>query len=105
MGWSDEQQGEALREIWHLLQMHAPGLKDRFGVERIGLFGSWVLGNAQPWSDVDLLVDWPTADIYSYVELKEPLEGIFHRKVDLVLQAQLRPEWKEWILGSVRYAA
>ncbi|MFZ4100139.1 MAG: nucleotidyltransferase family protein, partial [Chlamydiia bacterium] len=77
--WSDKERDDALRQIWSLLNIHAQGLKETFGVERIGLFGSWVQGTAQPWSAVDILVDWPDADIYSYVEIKDFLDMIFGR--------------------------
>lgn len=105
MTWSDEEQERELREIWQLLKLHAPTLKERYGIHRIGLFGSWIEGKAQRWSDVDILVEWPDADLYRYVDLKEFLEGIFGRKVDLVLQDRLRSEWKDWILSTVKYAA
>ena len=102
--WSNQERDDALREIWKLLRIHAPGFKERYGIARLGLFGSWVQGTAQPWSKVDVLVEWPDAEIYSYVDVKEFLQRVLGRQVDLVLQDQLREHCRDWILASVRYA-
>jgi uncharacterized protein len=58
-------------------------------VKRLGLFGSCVNQNFSQYSDVDVLVifdDDENIDLFDkYFELKEQLEEIFKRKVDLVI--------------------
>lgn len=105
MGWTSSDREETLRSIWSLLKLHAPSLKKLYGIDQIGLFGSWADGTAQPWSDVDILLDWSNPDLYAYFEIQDFLEEILGRKVDLVIQKNLREHVKSYVLGSVRYAA
>jgi hypothetical protein len=39
-----------------LLREHETVLQNRFGVERIGIFGSFARGEERPESDIDVLV-------------------------------------------------
>ena len=63
----------------------------KYGVKKIGLFGSFLKRTTHKKSDIDLLVrfDEPTFD--KYMELKFMLEKLFHRKVDLVIEGSLKP--------------
>ena len=58
-----------------------------YGVKKIGLFGSFLKGNDKPKSDVDIIVSF-----YNYMELKFLLEKLFRKKVDLVIEKDLRSE-------------
>lgn len=77
-------------------------LAERFGVKVVGIFGSYVRGEASPSSDLDLLVEvlrpislleLVGAELYLSEEL-----GI---KVDLVPMRSLREELRETILSEV----
>lgn len=105
MRWTVQDREESLRSIWSMLKLHGPSLKKMYSIERIGLFGSWLDGTAQPWSDVDVLLDWPNPDLYDYFEIQDFLEEVLGRKVDLVIQKNLREHVKDYVLNSVRYAA
>ncbi|MEW6348415.1 MAG: nucleotidyltransferase domain-containing protein [Thermodesulfobacteriota bacterium] len=58
-------------------------------VRRLGVFGSALTENFGPMSDVDVLVVFDTAgntDLFdAYFELKERLEEVFEREVDLTV--------------------
>jgi uncharacterized protein len=66
----------------------------RYGVQRLELFGSAAAGHESPDSDLDFLVDFgrrPTpgyAD--AYFGLREALEELFTRPVDLVVASAIR---------------
>jgi uncharacterized protein len=68
----------------------------RYGVARLELFGSAALETFDPKrSDVDFLVEFlPDTDLgpwlAHYFELKEALEDLLGRKVDLVMVGALR---------------
>ena len=70
-------------------------LSERCGVRELVLFGSalWV-DDFGPESDVDLAVTFrePKAKgrFTAYMDLKEALEGLFHRPVDLVSSDAIR---------------
>lgn len=79
--------------IMNKLIMHRNEMR-KYRVKKIGLFGSYVKGRAHKGSDLDFLVkfDKPTFD--NYIELKFLLEKIFHKKVDLVIEDNLKPALK-----------
>ena len=78
-----------------------------FGVIKIGLFGSFSNNSANHNSDIDILVKFSPESISfnNYMDLKFFLEDLFHTKIDLVIEDDLRNELKDSILSSVIYAA
>jgi len=62
------------------------------GVKKIGLFGSFLKGKQKPRSDVDILVEFKVVNADNYFELWELLEKILRKKIDLVIESNLRPE-------------
>lgn len=76
---------------------------DRFGVKSLALFGSVVRDEARPQSDVDLLVEFKPGrpdGLFEFVDLKNTLEGILGRPVDLITGANIKPRLKGRILGE-----
>ncbi|MFQ5887506.1 MAG: nucleotidyltransferase family protein [Candidatus Hydrothermarchaeales archaeon] len=78
----------------------------KYGVKRIGLFGSYVRDEQNAVSDIDILVDFEKGKktFDNYMELKFFLEELFKCKVDLVISEAIKPDLKSYILGSVKYA-
>jgi predicted nucleotidyltransferase len=79
----------------------------KWGVTEFALFGSVLRDDFRPDSDVDVLVTWaPGAHVslFDYTPMKEELEAMFGRKVDLVSKegVQQSRNWirKREILGS-----
>jgi len=74
-----------------------PLLRERFGVAKIGIFGSAARGEERPDSDVDVLVEFAPGQttFRNFMELAFYLEELFGRRVDLVteqgLSQYLRP--------------
>jgi predicted nucleotidyltransferase len=78
-------------ELVALLRSRAQDLR-RLGVASLDLFGSLARGEANPASDVDLLVEFEGgASFDRYMDLKFFLEGLLSRRIDLVTRAALRP--------------
>lgn len=75
------------------LQPELAALCRRYGVRRLDLFGSATSGAFDPArSDVDFLVDFgtdPTGLFERYFGLKESLEALYGRPVDLVTESAL----------------
>ncbi len=73
------------------LKIHNQDLK-RYGVKRVGLFGSFARNQEKPGSDIDLVVEFdPSAfgtDMKglfdAYMSLSYFLENLFGRKVDIL---------------------
>ena len=91
------------QEITAVLREHRDVLRERFKVDKIGLFGSHARGEEQAESDIDLLVRFSAPVGWEFVDLEEYLEEILGRRVDLVTEAALKPMLREAILSEVVY--
>jgi predicted nucleotidyltransferase len=73
----------------------------RYGVKRVGLFGSCVRGEMTPDSDIDILVEIDSdISLLDFVGLKLELEEVLNRKVDLVEYNTIKPLLRETILSQ-----
>jgi len=90
----------------HLLRLLKHSFQEiqKFGVKRIGLFGSCVRGEAGHGSDIDVLVEFSQPSFDNYMELKFFLEALFGREVDLVLADSLKEQIKPDVMREVVYA-
>jgi predicted nucleotidyltransferase len=86
-------------------------LCQKWKVRELSLFGSVLRDDFSPSSDVDVLVSFDPAaswTLWDLMEMKEELEVIFGRPVDMVEKEALRNPWrKRRILSTyeVVYAA
>ena len=71
------------QDIISLLGGFLPYARDRYGITRLGVFGSVARGDDNENSDVDLFVDMEPK-ITTITRLKEFLEKLLNRSVDLV---------------------
>jgi hypothetical protein len=80
--------------VFDLRQTELSELCRRYGVRRLDLFGSAATGAFEPArSDVDFLVEFdddPTRLFDRYFGLKDSLESLYGRPVDLVTAGSLR---------------
>jgi excisionase family DNA binding protein len=100
-GAGKPRQGQGLLDQ---LRRAVPEMKERFGVRRIGVFGSAARGEAGPGSDVDVLVEFEDPAFDRYMELKFYLEDLFGRQCDLVIEESLKESLRRSVLGEVLYA-
>jgi len=91
------------KEIESVLKKHRIFLKENYFVERIGLFGSFIKDEQTPESDIDIIVEFNGSVGWKFFTLKDFLEEILGRKVDLVTKNSLRDEMKADILNQVIY--
>lgn len=91
-------------EIIRLLHQHETEM-GRLGVERCGLFGSFVRDQAGPDSDVDVLVEFEAGEksFDRFMRLWDLLERVLGREVDLVTREALSPHIGPHILAEVEY--
>jgi uncharacterized protein len=92
---------EKLKDI---LAEHKQELRDRFKVDKIGIFGSYVRKEQKKKSDLDVLISFSeTIDLFKFVELENYLCEILGVKVDLVMKDSLKPRLKDRILNEAVY--
>jgi len=78
------------KKIISALESHRADIS-QYEVKRIGLFGSFQKGKARKGSDLDFLVEFRKQTFDNYMGLKFFLERLFKRKVDLIVEATLKP--------------
>jgi uncharacterized protein len=79
-------------------------LRERYGVRRIGIFGSYAKNKQRRKSDIDILVEFEKEiDLFDFLDVKDFLEKILKKKVDLVMKTALKPNIGKRILKEVRY--
>lgn len=77
--------------IMDTLEKHKSEIK-RYKVKKLGLFGSFLKGAEHQKSDMDFLVVFEKSTFDDYMDLKFLLEKIFNKKVDLVIENNLKPD-------------
>ncbi|MBI5561878.1 MAG: nucleotidyltransferase family protein [Deltaproteobacteria bacterium] len=95
-----------MEEIIRILQADKEGLRKKYGVREIGVFGSYTREEAQQESGLDILVEFePDADmgLLKFVNMENHLSGILSVKADLVMKPALKPAIGRRILEEVRY--
>jgi predicted nucleotidyltransferase len=92
-------------EIIKALRNDLPIMKSRFGVEKIGLFGSYARNEERENSDIDVLVKFREPALKSLIGLLDFLEAKFKRKVDIVTEGkQLSERFRAMIKSEIIYA-
>jgi hypothetical protein len=98
---------KSLQEIKAELETLKPTLNERFGVETIGVFGSYTRGEQTKKSDIDILVTFSKdaqVGFFKFLELEEFLTKKLGVKVDLVTKNALKPFIKDRVLRETVYA-
>jgi len=92
------------KEIIEIIRYNKPELELRYGVQRLGLFGSYVREKQHKKSDIDILVKFNRdIDLFDFIDLREYLENHLNAKVDLVMESALKPNLGSRILAEVEY--
>ncbi len=92
------------QEIIKIIRNRKPEIESHYGVQRLGLFGSYVREKQSKKSDIDILVTFNRdIDLFDFLDLREYLESQLHAKVDLVMESALKPSIGNRILSEVEY--
>jgi len=92
------------KEIIRIIKNNKPEMESHFGVQRLGLFGSYVREKQSKRSDIDILVTFNRdIDLFDFLDLREYLESRLSAKVDLVMASALKPAIGKRILSEVEY--
>jgi len=77
----------------------------KFGVTKIGIFGSFAKGTFTKNSDIDILVEIEKSKktLHNFLEIKRFLEKKLQKKIDLTTPEALKKYIKKEILETVLY--
>ena len=95
-----------LEQIKHKLNQNLPLIKHSYQISQIGIFGSYIRGEATTSSDLDILVEFePQArfGLLTFCKLENYLSELLDIKVDLVMKDSLKPNISKNILQEVVY--
>ena len=76
------------------------------GISEIGIFGSYVRGEQNDTSDVDILIDLvrpSKLDLLQLLSLENDLREELGVPVDLVIKTSLKPNMRKSVLSEVVY--
>jgi predicted nucleotidyltransferase len=90
--------------ILNTIRSNKTEMEALYGVQRLGLFGSYIREGQRKRSDIDILVAFSRdIDLFEFLDLREYLESRLHAKVDLVMETALKPAIGKRILSEVEY--
>ena len=70
-------------QILRTMRSHLQDLSERYGLVRLGIFGSAARDQMTDTSDIDVIVEMPP-DLFQLIGLKQELEELLDRPVDIV---------------------
>lgn len=95
---------KTIEQIKQILSKLKPMLIKNYEIKEIGVFGSYVRGDQNPQSDIDILVDFEEyPSLLEFVGIEDELSDYLGIKVDLVMKTGLKPYIGRHILREVIY--
>jgi predicted nucleotidyltransferase len=94
-------------QILDFLSQNKKLFRDRYHIDKIGLFGSYARGDQNNKSDLDLLVEFEenTPDLYELkIQIKEFFKTQLGLEVDICREKYIKPRIKKAILKEAIYA-
>ena len=92
-----------LNEIVDILQKNLNIFKEKYNVQKIGIFGSYARGEQTEQSDVDILVFYNGYPDNRHFRLNFELEDLLNKNVDLATLNSLRENTRNNALKEVIY--
>lgn len=91
-------------EIKEMLQKHKGEFKEQYGLKEIGIFGSYVRGEQNEKSDLDILVELENPiGFVRFFKLENSLSQLLGVQVEIVTKKALKLHIGKRILQEVRY--
>lgn len=90
--------------LLHKLRVYKQHNADKYGIEKLGVFGSYARGQANATSDVDIVIKIKIPDPYIIVHIKEDLQQDLNCPVDIVrIRDKMNPLLKKHIERDAVY--
>lgn len=92
------------KDIVDILKIYKDENLDKYGIKTVGLFGSFARNEANEKSDIDICIEIKTPNIFTLVHIKEELQKLFSKKVDIVrVREKMNPYLKKRIEKEALY--
>ena len=91
-------------EVLKILKKYKIENTEKYGINNLGLFGSLSRDEGEVGSDIDIVIETLEPDLFKIIHIKEELEEIFHRSVDIVRKREkMNPYLKKRIEKDAIY--
>ena len=91
-------------EIIDVLRKYKQENAQKYGIDTMGIFGSYARDAVDEESDIDIFVEMRKPDLYALVHIKEELEGRFNKSVDIVRKREkMNPYLRKRIERDAQY--
>jgi len=91
-------------EIFKILKQYKKENSKKYGINNIGIFGSYSKGLTTDESDIDVVIETKDPDLYTLVHIKEELEELFNKSVDIIRNREdMNPYLKKRIKRDAQY--
>jgi len=95
---------KTFKDIEKIIRDNRKELRERYGLEELGIFGSYVRGEQNPDSDIDVLVKVRRPMGFArFIRLEGRISRLLGIKADLVTEEALKPHIGRQISEEVRY--
>jgi hypothetical protein len=71
-------------EILVILKKYKNDNAEKYGINNIGLFGSYSKDDENDESDIDIIIETTEPDLFKLVHIKDELETLFNNTIDIV---------------------
>jgi hypothetical protein len=89
----------SLKKMLEILHQQVPLLAERYSVETLEVFGSYVRSEQKKDSDLDVLVTFKEVpSLLTFIAIENYLSDLLGVKVDLVMKDSLKPKIGQQIL-------
>lgn len=88
-----------LEEYMAILRQYLDEKSTLYGIAKMGIFGSVARNEQTEDSDVDVYVEMTKPDLFAMVHIKEDLQNLFGKSVDIV---RLRENMSPLLLNQIR---
>lgn len=89
-------------QILSSLKSYKQQHSNEYGIEEIGLFGSYAKGLANEESDIDIFVKLKHSNLFLLSKIRIELEELFGKHTDIV---QLRDKMNEYLKKHIEHEA
>ncbi|MFA6025996.1 MAG: nucleotidyltransferase family protein [Ignavibacteriaceae bacterium] len=91
-------------EILSYIAAQKEELRGKYGVTKIGLFGSYARGEAHENSDIDIVVELEKPDLFYLIGIKQTVQEAMNINVDIVrLRKEMNQVLKKRIMRDAIY--
>ena len=89
--------------ILNFLSANKNEFKEKYGLKKIGLFGSYAKDTANKNSDIDIVIETEKKDFFIREDMREYLEKSFKVPVDIGYLSSFREYYKKNIEKDIIY--